>query len=263
MESRAIDEDQIALVILDLSNFVAWVSIILGTPTICQIVNMIKEKEIDVLVMPWVNAQVAHPLAMWQATATVEDDQLTGESDLSQYYEVVITKDTETIDALSSHIIPVKTGTAYTGERVNVMTQALHTEDGSLPQCLTMQNAYMQLRKGSKNVAVVVRNSMPYPQTLRKKTLAARAVVATRVPRPPVWTGMVEELGRLQCSQMPKLTVKQRQEKLFKELGLQWFGILATRIGRFCQISLGQIPCLGAQWAWLYSFGQTCDQSYW
>ena len=40
------DEDQIALVILDLSNFVAWVPVILGTPTISHIVNVIKE-EID------------------------------------------------------------------------------------------------------------------------------------------------------------------------------------------------------------------------
>ena len=54
------EEDQIALVIPDLSNFVARVFIILGTPTISQVVNMIKEKEIDALVMPWVNAQVAY-----------------------------------------------------------------------------------------------------------------------------------------------------------------------------------------------------------
>ena len=40
------DEDQISLVILDLSNFVAWVPIILGTPTINCIINVIK-KEID------------------------------------------------------------------------------------------------------------------------------------------------------------------------------------------------------------------------
>ena len=46
------DEDQIALVILDLSNLVAKVPIILGTPTISHIVNMIKEKEIDALAMP-------------------------------------------------------------------------------------------------------------------------------------------------------------------------------------------------------------------
>ena len=39
-----------------------------------------------------------------------------------------------------------------------------------------VQNAYTELRKGSKIVIVVVRNSMAYPQTLKKKTLVARAV---------------------------------------------------------------------------------------
>ena len=53
--AQGYDKDQIALVILDLSNLVARVPIILGTPTISCIVNMIKEKEIDALVMPWVN----------------------------------------------------------------------------------------------------------------------------------------------------------------------------------------------------------------
>ena len=51
------DEDQIALVILDLSNFMAWVPVILGTPMISCIMNMIKETEIDTLATPWVNAQ--------------------------------------------------------------------------------------------------------------------------------------------------------------------------------------------------------------
>ena len=42
------DEEQIALVIPDLSNYVAWVPVILRTQTINHIVSMIKEKE-----MPW------------------------------------------------------------------------------------------------------------------------------------------------------------------------------------------------------------------
>ena len=39
------DEDQIALVILDLSNFVARIPVILGTPTIICIINIMKEKD--------------------------------------------------------------------------------------------------------------------------------------------------------------------------------------------------------------------------
>ena len=46
------DEDQIALVILDVSNFAARVPVILGTPTISCVVNVMKEKEIDALATP-------------------------------------------------------------------------------------------------------------------------------------------------------------------------------------------------------------------
>ena len=157
--------------------------------------NVIKEKEIDALAMPWVNSQVAYLLAIQQATATVENDKVaTGESDPSEYDEVVTTKDTKTIDAFSSHIIHARMGMAYTGEGINVMTQALWTEDGSLLQGLTVQNAYMELQNGSKNFAVVVRNSMAYPQTLRKKTPVVRAVTVTQVPEPPMQTSVMEAL---------------------------------------------------------------------
>ena len=56
------DEDQIALVIPDLSNFAAWIPVILGTPTISWVINVIEEAEIDALAMLWANARVAHLL---------------------------------------------------------------------------------------------------------------------------------------------------------------------------------------------------------
>ena len=102
------NKDQIALVVLDLSNFVAWVPIILGTPTISCVMNVMKEREIDTLAMPWANARVVHLLSVQRATATVEDSQTVENSGPSQYNEVFITKNAETIDALSFHVIPMK-----------------------------------------------------------------------------------------------------------------------------------------------------------
>ena len=154
-------------------NFVTQVPIILGTPTISHVVNVMKEKEIDALVMPWVNAWVAHLLSVQRATATVEDTQAVGKSRPSEYDEVVVTTNTETIDAFSSHVIPMKAEKVYTGEKISVMTQALRAEDGLLPQGLTVQNTYRELKTGSKNAVVVVRNSTAYPQTLKKKTPVA------------------------------------------------------------------------------------------
>ena len=151
-----------------------------------------KEREIDTLAIPWVNARVAHLLSVWRAAATMVDDRTTGESGPDEYDEVDITKNTETVHAFSSHVIPMKAEKAYTGECINIMTQALQTKDGSLPQGLTVQNVYTELRKGSKNAAVVVRNGMAYPQTLKKKTPVARAVATTAVPEPPMETRLPE-----------------------------------------------------------------------
>ena len=75
-------------------------------------------------------------------------------------------RNAETIEAISSWVISVKMEKAYTGECINVMTQMLWTEDGALPQGLTVQNMYTELQKGNKYVVIVVRNSTAYPQML-------------------------------------------------------------------------------------------------
>ena len=108
----------------------------------------------------------------------------------------------------------------YTGEHINIMTQALWTEDSSLPKGLTVQNAYTKLRKGSENAVVMVRNSMAYPQTLIKKTPVAKTVATTAVRELPVDTRLPEEEDKPQGPHTPKLTVRQRHGKLFEELDL-------------------------------------------
>ena len=136
------DEDQIALVISYLSNFAAWIPVILGTPTISQVVNMMKKTEIDTLAKPWANARVAHLLLVCRMTAVTVGDDTVEESSSDDYDQVMFTQNTETIKAFSSHVVLVKVGRAYTGECINIMVQALRTEDGSLPQGLTIQNTY-------------------------------------------------------------------------------------------------------------------------
>ena len=125
---------------------------------------MLKEREIDAMATPWVNAWMAYLLAVRRPTATVGDDKVAaGASDLAEYDKVVTTRDTEMIDAFSSCIIYVSVRTAYTGVGLNVMTQALHAENRSLPQGLTIQNVYTKMHNGSKNITVKVRKSIVYP----------------------------------------------------------------------------------------------------
>ena len=130
------DEDQIALVIPNISNFAARIPVILGTPTISHIVNVMKEKEINTLATPWANANVAHLLSVCRMTAIKVGDGIADECSPDDYDQVMFTQNIEPIEAFSSHIVPVKLEKAYTRGCINVIAQALQTEDSSLPQAL-------------------------------------------------------------------------------------------------------------------------------
>ena len=185
-------EDKIALTVLDLSNFVAQVPVILGTPTIDCIMNVIWE-EIDALVTPWVNTHVAYHLAVQWVIALLEDDKATTRVlDSTEYNEVVTTKGSEMIDTFSSRIIHVQTMTTFTGVRLNVMTHAVCAEEGPLPQGLM--------------ILVMI--------------LVARVLAANWVPEPQMQPGTIDALNKAQGIQTQKLTTEQRQEKLFKKLDL-------------------------------------------
>ena len=123
----------------------------------------------DALAMPWANARVAHLLAVWRMMPIEVGDNQEGKFDSNDDDLLMYTQKAETLEPFSSHIIPVKAGKAYLGECINVMIQALWTQDGTLPPSLTIQNTYTELRKGSKKVVVVVQNNTTYLQTLQKK----------------------------------------------------------------------------------------------
>ena len=160
------DKDQIALIIPDHSNFAMRVPIILGTPTIGRVVNMMKEVEMDALATPWANARLAHLLAIWRMMPEEVGDDQEGGCNADQDGPLMYTQKAETLEPFSSHEIPVKMVEAYLGEHINVMVQALHAQDDTLPPGLTVQNTYTELRKGSKKAVVVVWNHTTYPQTL-------------------------------------------------------------------------------------------------
>ena len=214
------DEDQIALVIPDLSNIAAQIPVILGRPTISHVINVMKEREIDALATPWANARVAHLLAVCRMTAIMVGDEFMVEPSLDDYDKVVFIQNVETIEAFSSHAVQVRVERAHTGGHINVMTQALQAKDGSLLQGLTLQNTYMELSQGSKNAVVVVRNSIAYQQTLHKKTPVTRAIVANPVLGATDGVPVAEGEDETWDPQTPKLTVRQRHGKLFHELDL-------------------------------------------
>ena len=139
----------------------------------------------DALATPWANARVAHLLAVCRMMPMKVGDDQEEKFDTNDSDPLMYTQKAETLEPFSSHIIPVKTGKAYLGKCINVMVQALQTQDGTLPPSLTIQNTYTKLRKGSKKAVVLVQNNTTYPQTLWKKTPVPRAAAALPVPKPP------------------------------------------------------------------------------
>ena len=160
------DEDQIALVIPDISKFATRVPIILGTPPIGQVIKVMTEVEIDALAMLWVNARVAHLLAVWRMTPVEVGSGPEEQYDTDEDSPLMYTQKAETLEPFSSCVVPVRTMKAYLGECINAMIQALHVQDGTLLPGLTIQNTYTELRKSSKKAVVVVWNNTTYPQTL-------------------------------------------------------------------------------------------------
>ena len=225
------DEDQIALIIPDHSNFATRVPIILGTPTIGTVVNMMREVEMDALAMPWANTRAGHLLAVRRMMPVEVGNDLEEECNIDKDSLLMYTLKVETLEPFSSHVVPVKTTKVYLGEHLNVMMQALCAQDGTLLPGLTVQNMYTELRKASKKTVVVVQNNTTYSQTLRKKTPMVRSISVLSVPEPPKPKSLQVEDDANSDLHTPKLMIRQRCSKLFDELDLSGFGHMGPRVG--------------------------------
>ena len=97
-------------------------------PTIGQIVNVMREAEMDALAMPWANARVAYLLSVHRRLPIEVGNGQEEKFDVNDYDPLMYTQKAETIEPFFSHIVSVKTGKAYVGEHVNAMIQALQTQ---------------------------------------------------------------------------------------------------------------------------------------
>ena len=184
----------------------------------------------DALAMLWANARAAHLLAIRRMMPVEVGNDQDGRYDADQDSPLMYTQRVEILEPFSSHVIPMKMMEAYLGEHLNVMVQALHAQDGTLPPGITMQNMYTELRKGSRKAVVVVWNNTAYPQTLQKKTPVARAVAVQPLPKPPKPGELPVQDEACPDSQTPKLTIRQRCGKLFNELDLSGLDLWAPKL---------------------------------
>ena len=151
------------------------------------------------------------------------------------------------------------------GEHINVMVQALQTEDGSLLQGLTVQNMYTKLRQGSKKAVMVVGNNTAYSQTFWKKTPVARAIAASPVPKPLEEEQLLEGADESHDPHTPRLTIRQRHGKLFDELDLSGLDSWAPELADAAHQLLAKyhdVFSLDPSRIGLYPFHRTYDKSY-
>ena len=76
--------------------------VILGTPTIGQVINVMKEAEVDALVMPWVNARVVHFLSVQRTMPMQVGDGQKEEVGTNGYDKLMYTQNVETTEPFSS-----------------------------------------------------------------------------------------------------------------------------------------------------------------
>ena len=177
----------------------------------------------------------------------------------------MFTQNVETIEHFSSCMVPVKVGRAYTGEHINIMVQALQTKDSSFPQGLTIQNTYMELRGGSKETVVVVRNSTAYPQDPPEENPSGLGQLQhSQCPNHPLRFSCRRGVTRPQDPPYPQIDCQAKTWETIWWTGFEWVGLLAPRAGRFHLPAPGQIPwCVfvGSSRIGLYPHYRTQDKS--
>ena len=104
----------------------------------------------DAFAMLWANAKVAHLLSVCRMMPVEVHDGQKEEADVNSYDQLMYTQNAETIEPFSSRVIPVKAGRAYVGKSINVMVQALQTQDGSLPQAFLYRTHTLSQGKAVK-----------------------------------------------------------------------------------------------------------------
>ena len=106
------------------------------------------------------------------------------------------------------------------GYRLHVMTQAPYPEDGAhLPIGVYMLKTYTELKDGSQNVSIVLRNLTGKPVHLASRWVVARVLAANIIPEAVPSPAAEEKLNELDPEGAPrKLTVEEWQQLLMELL---------------------------------------------
>ena len=135
--------------------------VILGTPTIFRVMEVIKESEISKLTIPWASSRVSwlmRGVHAQMSQLTVDKVANKSVAPLS-VDEVVQVSHKCKIPPFSHKVIHGSVGLVLQGYRMNVMTHGLEKRSPLLPLGVDVQSAYATLAAGSNRVTVILRKT--------------------------------------------------------------------------------------------------------
>ena len=211
---RGYEEDQVALVMDDPE--MAECPVILGTPTLYRVMEVIIESEISKLAVPWSSSRLLwlmRDVIARLGNAVISDvtNKPIAPLDVD---EVVRVASKCTIPPFSHKVIHGKVNLVLHGCRLNMMTHGLEKRLPSLPLGIDVQTAYSTLANGSHRVPVVLRNNTQDWIEIKKDVPIARMVTANAIPK--VTHVLLAERPHDQFT----LSEAERQELLLEKLDL-------------------------------------------
>ena len=143
------DEDQIAIV-MDDPGMTEW-PVILGTPTLYRVMEVIKESEISKLAVPWASSQVSWLMrdVLAKLSQVVVND-VTNKTIVPLHVDEVLRVTSKcTVPPFGHKAIHGKVNLVLHGYKMNVMTHGLEKWSPSLPLGIDVQTVYTTLADGS------------------------------------------------------------------------------------------------------------------
>ena len=213
------DKDQVALIIEDPSLFSQRCPVILGTPTIFRAVQAMKESEMQNIELAWQHAKAGyeytHFLMNTENYPEGEDCSFPTNTrkNLVELDEKLLLKKKHVLLPFSNTMVHCKTQTTQMqGYKLHVMTHAPYPEDkSSLPNGVYVLKTYTELKDGSRNVSVVLRNLTSKTIHLAPGRCVARITTANEVPEAMPSLELAKELTETQEKEAPKLTIEEHQ----------------------------------------------------
>ena len=213
------DEDQVALIVEDPSLFSQKCPVILGTQTIFQAVQVMKESEMNRVELAWQHAKAGYEYThfLMDVEEYLENCSFPTNTRKNpvELDEKLLLKKKQVLLPFSNTMVHCKTqATQMHGYKLHVMT---HEDKSSLPNGVYVLKTYTELKDGSRNVSVVLRNLTSRTIHLAPGRCVARIAMANEVPEAVPSPELTKELAEAQGKEAPKLTIEERQ-KLLMEL---------------------------------------------